>query len=151
MADCRECNNREWICKIERQIKKMALVNKDGIQVAYVCEDLIEELKEDLLEFGDEDVYVLTEQRDGVKLYRDYNFMELEPEYDDEEDEWDEPGPGFGALAKNESVDILKMSELLKKYREQNEVVNDMKHSPVIIDKDGKVSIQGIVYFHDEE
>lgn len=97
----------------------MAIQNKDGLWVSYACEDLIEELERDLQEFrdGNENVYVITENRDGVKLYKDYNFME------DPEDESDTPGHGLGELLENESVEIIKMSELLDKYRQQNIII----------------------------
>lgn len=97
----------------------MAIQNKDGLLVSYACEDLIEELERDLQEFGDgnEKVYVIVENRDGVKIYKDYNFME------DPEDESDTPGRGFGELLENESVEIIKMSELLDKYRQQNSII----------------------------
>lgn len=97
----------------------MAIQNKDGIWISYACEELIEELERDLREFGDdnEEVYVVTEYRDGVKLYKDYNFME------DPEDEWDILGHGFENLSQNESVEIITMSALLDKYKQQNSVI----------------------------
>lgn len=97
----------------------MAIQNKDGIYISYACTELIEELENDLREFGDEneEVYVVTEYRNGVKLYKDYNFMV------DPEDESDILGHGFENLSQNESVEIITMSALLDKYKQQNSVI----------------------------
>ena len=97
----------------------MAIQNKDGIWISYACNELIEELENDLWEFGDgnEEVYVVTEYRNGVKLYKDYNFME------DPEDESDILGHRFENLSQNESVEIITMSALLDKYKQQNSVI----------------------------
>ena len=97
----------------------MAIQNKDGIWISYACNELIEELENDLWEFGDgnEEVYVVTEYRNGVKLYKDYNFME------DPEDESDILGHRFENLSQNESVEIITMSALLDKYKQQKSVI----------------------------
>ena len=97
----------------------MAIQNKDGIYISYACAELIEELENDLREFGDgnEEIYVVTEYRNGVKLYKDYNFMV------DPEDEPDVLGHGFENLSQNESVEIITMSALLDKYKQQNSVI----------------------------
>lgn len=116
----------------------MAITNNDGIQIAYVCKDLIKELKKDLHEFGNEDVYVITEYRDGVKLYKDYNFME-------DDDESDTIGHGFGELLENESVETITMAELLDKYKQQNKITNSARF------KKGDSTHRGIVYFHEAE
>ena len=119
----------------------MAIQNKDGLWVSYACEDLIEELKSDLQEFGDgnEKVYVIVENRDGVKIYKDYNFIE------DPEDESDTQGHGFGELLGSESVETITMAELLDKYKQQNKITNSARF------KKGDSTHRGIVYFHEAE
>lgn len=59
----------------------MALKNKYGENISYNCAELIEELKADIEEFGgDMIVEVVTEERKGVTIYKDYNFIEDDPE-----------------------------------------------------------------------
>lgn len=51
----------------------MALENRDGKKISYECSRLIEELKRDIAEFGGEKlVYVITEKKEGVIIYKDY-------------------------------------------------------------------------------
>jgi len=55
----------------------MAFVNNLGQSVSFECSDLIEELKEDIAEFGgDLIVEVITEEKEGVTIYKDYNFID---------------------------------------------------------------------------
>mgnify|MGYP006906513262 CR=1 FL=1 len=59
----------------------MAFVNAQGENISYNCSDLIEELKDDIEEFGgDMLVEVVTEERKGVTIYKDYNFIANDPE-----------------------------------------------------------------------
>jgi len=58
----------------------MAFVNNIGMKISYECTELIEELKEDIAEFGgDKILEVVTEEREGVTIYKDYNFIEDDP------------------------------------------------------------------------
>lgn len=55
----------------------MAFLNENNRRISYDCGDLIEELREDIAEFGgDLIVEVVTEAREGVLLYKDYNFID---------------------------------------------------------------------------
>lgn len=59
----------------------MSFVNKQGENISFNCSELIEELKADIEEFGgDMIVEVVTEERKGVTIYKDYNFIEDDPE-----------------------------------------------------------------------
>ena len=54
----------------------MAVKIPIGITVSYECSELIEELSSDIREFGDDlIVEVVTEDRYGVTIYKDYNFL----------------------------------------------------------------------------
>lgn len=49
----------------------MAFLNKNGRHISFDCDDLIEELREDIAEFGgDLMLKVVTEEREGVVLYQ---------------------------------------------------------------------------------
>ena len=90
----------------------MPFINSQGKRISYECSSLISELQLDILEFGDTlEVLVVTIMREGVKLYRDYNFI------DDDED-----GIGF-PLDEDESIERIKATELLALYIEQNKII----------------------------
>lgn len=91
----------------------MAFRNHEGMSISYECEELIEELQQDILEFGrDLVVEVVTEEKYGVKLYKDYNFLP-----DDEPD-----GYSF-VLNMNERVERILATELLELYIQENEIL----------------------------
>ena len=80
----------------------MAVKSPIGITVSYECSELIEELSSDIREFGDDlIVEVVTEDRYGVTIYKDYNFLP------DQENPLD--GNSF----------ILEMNERIKKSAQQ--------------------------------
>ena len=55
----------------------MAFSNKFGHKISYECTELMEELKQDIQEFGGELLlYVITTRSHGVQLYIDYSFYE---------------------------------------------------------------------------
>lgn len=86
----------------------MAFVNNEGMKISHECEDLIQELQEDIAEFGDDlEVDVITFFSCGVKLYEDYNFI-----LDDEE--------SFDDVQENETVERMKAVDLLKLYIQQD-------------------------------
>ena len=87
----------------------MAFTNKYGQKISYDCGDLIEELKQDISEFGDMIVEVVTEERKGVTLYKDYNFI------DDEETDF--------VLNDNEKLERMTASALLVLYEKENEIL----------------------------
>lgn len=89
----------------------MAFTNKYGQKISYDCGDLIEELKQDISEFGgDLIVEVVTEERKGVTLYKDYNFID-----DDVETDF--------ILNENEKLQMMTASALLVLYEKENEIL----------------------------
>lgn len=89
----------------------MAFVNDMGKSVSFDCTDLIEELKADIAEFGEDFlVEVITEYRFGVKLYKDYNFIQ-------EEDSQFE-------LTESERIEVMPAQELLVLYEKENTLVD---------------------------
>lgn len=89
----------------------MAFINKYGQKISCDCGDLlIEELKQDISEFGgDLIVEVVTEERKGVTLYKDYNFI------DDEETDF--------VLNDNEKLERMTASALLVLYEKENKIL----------------------------
>ena len=54
----------------------MAFVNAFGVSVSYDGARLIEELKEDILEYGEDEVVAVWCRRyEGVTIYTDYDFI----------------------------------------------------------------------------
>ena len=89
----------------------MAFVNDVGKSVSFDCSDLIEELEADIAEFGEDLlVEVVTEYRFGVKIYKDYNFIQ-------EEDSQFE-------LTESEKIEVMFARELLALYEKENTLVD---------------------------
>ena len=89
----------------------MAFTNKYGQKISYDCQELIEELKQDITEFGSEMlVDVVTEEREGVTLYKDYNFID-----DDVETDF--------ILNENEKLQRMTASALLVLYEKENKIL----------------------------
>lgn len=89
----------------------MAFMNKYGQKISYDCQELIEELKQDITEFGsDMLVDVVTEEREGVTLYKDYNFID-----DDVETDF--------ILNENEKLQRMTASALLVLYEKENKIL----------------------------
>ena len=64
----------------------MGFVNENGENISYECSELIEELKEDILEFGgDTIVNVWCKDTNGVTIYTNYDFIEKELSLQDNE------------------------------------------------------------------
>lgn len=58
----------------------MAFMNKAGIKISYDCQSLIDELKQDIEEFGSHLILdVVVQDVEGVTIYKDYNFIENDP------------------------------------------------------------------------
>lgn len=88
----------------------MAFLNKDGKRISCDCGDLIEELSEDIAEFGgDLIIEVVTEEREGVVLYKDYNLIENSTE------------TAF-KLHPVESVQRMTATALLELYKLENSI-----------------------------
>ena len=89
----------------------MAFMNKYGQKISYDCQELIEELKQDIAEFGgDTIVEVVTEEQEEVTLYKDYNFVD-----DDEETDF--------VLNDNEKLERMTASALLVLYEKENKIL----------------------------
>ena len=88
----------------------MAIKNDKGQLISYDSDTLINELLEDIGEFGKENLLeVITEEKYGVKIYKDYIFAD------------DTPMPF--ELADNEQIEIIRADKLLEKYYEQNKIL----------------------------
>ena len=71
---------------IRKGEKIMGFVNENGENISYECSELIEELKEDILEFGgDTIVNVWCKDTNGVTIYTNYDFIEKELSLQDNE------------------------------------------------------------------
>lgn len=89
----------------------MAFRNTLGQAISFDCSELIEELKEDISEFGgDMIVEVVTEEREGVTIYKDYNFVD-----DDESTDF--------KLSKTEKLQRMTASDLLLLYEQENSIL----------------------------
>ncbi len=87
----------------------MAFVNSYGQSISFDCSDLIKELKQDIEEFGkDILVNVVTENRQGVTIYKDYTFA------DDSKSAFD--------LRPFERVECMTASALLAIYEQENNI-----------------------------
>lgn len=90
----------------------MAFTNPDGMNISYECSELIEELKEDIAEFGgDTIVAVWCKDNSGVTLYTNYDFIEEEKSIAETE------------LRENEYLQKMTMSALLILLEKQNEIL----------------------------
>lgn len=57
----------------------MAFVNADGNSISYECSELIEKLRQDIKEFGEDKVVdVWCKEYEGVIIYTNYDFIENE-------------------------------------------------------------------------
>lgn len=91
----------------------MAFINSKGKFISYECLDLIEELKEDILEFGGNKVVaVWCKEYEGVILYINYDFIT------------EENPIGKSELKEGEFLKQMTMSALLALLEEQNEMFN---------------------------
>ena len=90
----------------------MAFTNSDGINISYECSELIEELKEDIAEFGgDTIVAVWCMDSSGVTIYTNYDFIEEEESIAETE------------LKENEYLQKMTMSALQILLEKQNEIL----------------------------
>lgn len=89
----------------------MAFINNLGMAISFDCSDLIEELKEDIDEFGgDLTLEVVTEEKEGVTIYKDYHFIG---------DDIDEKA----SLSKGERIQKITAIDLLMLYERENDVL----------------------------
>lgn len=88
----------------------MAFINENGENVSYECTYLIDELKQDIEEFGgDTIVAVWCKQYEGVAMFTNYDFIEDEKPLEDYE------------LKDGEYIKKMTMSALLLLLKKQNE------------------------------
>lgn len=90
----------------------MAIVTREGRLISYECSELIEELKEDIKEFGsDKIVAVWCKYIDDVKVYTNYDFItEGEPVKKTE-------------VKDDEIMTTMSMSALLILLERQNSII----------------------------
>lgn len=87
----------------------MSFINEYNENISYECPELIEELKQDILEFGgDTIVKVWCKDVDGVTLYTNYDFAAEELPIQDNE------------LDEDEYIKDITMNELLGYLEKQN-------------------------------
>ena len=90
----------------------MAFVNPQGIKISYECSELIEELKQDIEEFGgDTIVAVWCKENDGLIFYTNYDFINEEEPITEKE------------LQNEEFIKQMTMTTLLILLEEQNEII----------------------------
>lgn len=89
----------------------MVFRNALGMAISFDCSELIEELKSDIAEFGgDKMIEVVTEEREGVTIYKDYNFID------------DDKSTAF-KLSKTEKMQRMTASALLLLYEQENSIL----------------------------
>lgn len=90
----------------------MAFRNKDGMAISFDSEELIAELKSDIMEYGaEEEVNVWCREYEGVTLYTNYDFIVEEKPVQKKE------------VRADETVAVMKMGELLKLLEQQNSIL----------------------------
>lgn len=81
------------------------------MKISYECSDLIEELKQDIIEFRDIEMYAFFEKVDGYTFLTNYDFISEEKPLSSEEFE------------KSTVVQKMKASKILKILEEQNSII----------------------------
>lgn len=90
----------------------MSLMNGEGKRISYECSELIEELKEDIMEFGGEEIVAVWCKKYGdVIVYTNYDFIEEEIPLNDTE------------IKDGEFLKMMTMNGLLVALEQQNSVV----------------------------
>ena len=90
----------------------MAFVNPQVIKISYECSELIEELKQDIEEFGgDTIVAVWWKENDWLIFYTNYDFIDEEEPITEKE------------LQNEEFIKQMTMTTLLILLEEQNEII----------------------------
>lgn len=89
----------------------MAFMNKAGIKISYDCQSLIDELKQDIAEFGNHLILdVVVQDVEGITIYKDYNFIENDPETE-------------FTLEPGERIVKMTAATLLMMYEKENELL----------------------------
>lgn len=81
----------------------------DFMRISYECQDLINELAQDIFEFGDFEVYVWFKNICGTIIYTNYDFMEnpIQPE----------------EIGEGEEITTMKATKLLNLLIKQNKIL----------------------------
>lgn len=80
--------------------------------ISFECSELINELKEDISEFGDnEEIAVWCKDYGGVTIYTNYDFINPESPIEPSE------------LKKDEYIKIMTMGKLLPLLEKQNSII----------------------------
>ena len=89
----------------------MAFMNKAGINISDDCRELIDELQQDIAEFGSRLILdVVVQDVEGVTIYKDYNFIE------------NDPATEF-TLEPGERIAKMTAATLLMMYEKENELL----------------------------
>ena len=81
------------------------------MKVSYECSELIEELKKDIEEFGDIEMYVFFEKVKGYTFLTNYDFIEKEMPLNVKE------------LKDGTIIKIMKAKEILDVLEKQNSII----------------------------
>lgn len=81
------------------------------MKISYECEELIEELKKDITEFGNIDMYAFFDLIDGVKVLTDYTLIDEEMPLRTSE------------FKEDTEVLIMKASDILTILEEENSIL----------------------------
>lgn len=81
------------------------------MKVSYECTQLINELKDDIAEFGDIEMYAFFEKIKGYTFLTNYDFINEEKPLEVKE------------LKDDTIVKIMKATEILKVLKEQNYII----------------------------
>lgn len=80
------------------------------MRISYECQDLINELAQDIFEFGDIEVYVWVKNICGTIVYTNYDFIENDPIQPEE-------------IGEGEKIITMKATKLLKLLIKQNKIL----------------------------
>ncbi len=80
------------------------------MKISYECQDLINELAQDIFEFGDIEVYVWVKNIYGKKIYTNYDFIDNDPIQPEE-------------IGEGEEITTMKATKLLRLLIKQNKIL----------------------------
>ncbi|TWW11339.1 hypothetical protein LABALGLTS371_05120 [Dellaglioa algida] len=84
------------------------------MNISYDSSKLIAELKKDILEFNNFELYAISHEIDGIRFYTDYDFSDLDLDPDE--------SAAF-PLKVGEMKETMKASDLLSLLEKQNSVL----------------------------
>lgn len=86
----------------------MAIVNSLGANISFECNELINELRNDLFEFGNRDYAAIYKMTHGVRIIVDYVFTEDMADV---------------KLDRDENIAVIDGQELLDYLKKQNSII----------------------------